>query len=46
MRPTSFTTITLKTAAVHTVTYFLVGVFSYLFLDYATRYADPGEKLP
>lgn len=41
MRQTSFTAITLKTAAVHTVTYFFVGVLSYLFLDYATKYADP-----
>jgi hypothetical protein len=41
MNQTSFTTITLKTAAIHTVTYFLVGVFFYLFFDYATKYADP-----
>lgn len=41
MRQTSFTAITLKTAAVHTVTYFTVGVLSYLFLDYTAKYADP-----
>jgi len=40
MRQKSFTTITLKTAAIHTVTYFLVGVFFYLFFDYTTKYAD------
>ena len=41
MRQTSFTTIMLKTAAVHTVTYFVVGILSFLFLDYTAKYADP-----
>ena len=41
MTRTSFASITLKTAAVHTVTYFLVGVLSFLFLDYTAKYADP-----
>lgn len=41
MTKTSFASITLKTAAVHAVTYFLVGVLSFLFLDYTTNYADP-----
>jgi len=41
MKQPSFTSIALKTAAVHTVTYFIVGVLSYLFLDYSTKYADP-----
>ena len=41
MKQPSFTSITLKTAAVHTITYFVVGVLSYLFLDYTTKYADP-----
>ena len=41
MRQPSFRIITLKTAAVHTVTYFFVGVLSYLLLDYAAKYADP-----
>jgi integrase len=41
MTKTSFASITLKTAAVHVVTYFIVGVLSFLFLDYAAKYADP-----
>ena len=30
-----------KTTLVHTVTYFVIGVLSLLFLDYGARYADP-----
>lgn len=30
-----------KTTLVHTVTYFVIGLLSYLFLDYGGRYADP-----
>lgn len=41
MKQPSFTIIVLKTTAVQTVTYFIVGVFSYLFLDYAAKYANP-----
>ena len=41
MKSASFTSITLKTAAVHTVTYFFVGVLSFLLLDYTSKYADP-----
>ena len=41
MKQPSFNSILLKTTAVHTVTYFLVGVLSYLFLDYTAKYADP-----
>ena len=41
MKQPSFASITLKTAAVHTVTYFIIGVLSYLFLDYTTKYSDP-----
>lgn len=37
----SFTSIVTKTAIVHTVTYFLVGLVSFLGLDYASKYADP-----
>ena len=40
MKSASFTSITLRTAAVHTVTYFFVGVLSFLLLDYTARYAD------
>jgi hypothetical protein len=41
MKNPSFTSITFKTAVVHTVTYFLVGLVSFLFLDYSAKYADP-----
>lgn len=41
MKHSSFASITLRTASVHTVTYFIIGVLSFLFLDYTTKYADP-----
>jgi hypothetical protein len=41
MKQASFNSITLKTIAVHVVTYFIVGVLSFRFLDYAGNYADP-----
>lgn len=41
MKQPSFPSITLKTSAVHVVTYFIVGILSFLFLDYADKYADP-----
>lgn len=41
MKQTSFSSIATKTALVHTVTYFLVGLLSYVSLDYASKYADP-----
>ena len=41
MKPTSFSSIVTKTAIVHTVTYFLVGLLSFVFLDYSAKYADP-----
>lgn len=31
----------MKSAVVHTVTYFLLGVISFALLDYSTRFADP-----
>jgi hypothetical protein len=34
-----------KTTLVHTVTYFVIGVLSFLFLDYGARYADPSVAL-
>ena len=39
-RPSLLETI-LKTTVVHTVTYFLLGLFSYAFLDYTARISDP-----
>ena len=41
MKQYSFFSITVKTAVVHTVTYFLVGLLSFALLDYSTKYADP-----
>lgn len=37
----SFASITLKTIIVHTVTYFTMGLFALIFLDYTSKYADP-----
>jgi hypothetical protein len=37
----SFTSISTKATIVHTVTYFFIGLLSFLFLDYTARYADP-----
>lgn len=33
--------VVLKTTSIHIVTYFIIGVLSFLLLDYTTRYADP-----
>jgi hypothetical protein len=41
MKEFSFSSIAIKTILVHTVTYFLIGLLSFLFLDYSARYADP-----
>lgn len=41
MKQYTFSSITVKTAVVHTVTYFLVGLISFALLDYSTKYADP-----
>lgn len=41
MRTYTFVSITLKTTFIHTVTYFLIGVLAFTFLDYAGKYADP-----
>jgi hypothetical protein len=41
MKSYSFSSITIKTAVVHTVTYFLVGLLSFALLDYSAKYADP-----
>lgn len=41
MKQPSPKTIILKTASSHMVTYFIIGVLSFLFLGYATKYADP-----
>jgi len=40
-RPT-FLEVEWKTVVSHTVTYFLLGIFSALFFDYSARFADPG----
>ena len=41
MRNSTFTSIILKTAIVHTVAYFLMGLLAFTLLDYAGRFADP-----
>lgn len=41
MKQYTFSSITVKTAVVHTVTYFLVGLISFALLDYSSKYADP-----
>lgn len=41
MKTYTFSSITWKTTLVHTVTYFIVGLLSFLLLDYSTNYADP-----
>lgn len=37
----SLASISLKTALVHTVTYFVIGFISFTLFDYSARYADP-----
>ena len=41
----TFWGVTLKTAIVHTVTYFLMGMLAYFFFDYRTQYADTSLSL-
>lgn len=41
MQKYPFVSITLKTTIVHTVTYFLMGLLAFTFLDYTGKYADP-----
>ena len=40
-----FLGILLKSAVVHTVTYIVAGLLALIFMDYATRYADPQVAL-
>jgi len=40
----SFISLALKTIVVHTVTYFVCGVFAYLLLDYERAFAEPGVR--
>jgi hypothetical protein len=41
MKQQTFTSIALKTTVIHTVTYFAIGLVSFLLLDYSTKFADP-----
>ena len=41
MKQPSFATILFKTTSVHIVTYFIIGVLSFVFLDYTVKYSDP-----
>jgi len=45
MKEYLFSSIAIKTTLVHTVTYFLIGLLSFLFLDYSARYADPAVAI-
>lgn len=40
MKQPTFSSIAIKTAVVHTVTYFIVGLLSFALLDYTAKYAD------
>jgi hypothetical protein len=41
MKTPSFSSIVTKATLVHTVTYFIIGFLSFMFLDYTAKYADP-----
>ena len=41
MNQYSFSSVVYRTTAIHTVTYFVIGVLSFLFFDYSLKYADP-----
>jgi hypothetical protein len=41
LKQPSFGSVALKTTIVHTVTYFIVGLIAFTFLDYSVKYADP-----
>lgn len=40
MKQPSLISVVLKTTSIHVITYFIIGVLSFLFLDYTTKYAD------
>ena len=41
----TFRSIAVKTAVVHSVTYFLIGLLAFLILDYRHRFADPNVRI-
>lgn len=41
MKELSFHSIVVRATIIHTITYFVVGLLSFLFLDYSARFADP-----
>jgi hypothetical protein len=41
MKNLSFPSITIKSAIVHTVSYFVIGFISFTIFDYTAKYADP-----
>jgi hypothetical protein len=45
MKEIPFSSIVIKTTLVHTVTYFLIGLLSFVFLDYSARYVDPAVSI-
>jgi hypothetical protein len=40
MKQPTFASVAWKTVVVHTVTYFIIGLLSFAFLDYTAKYAD------
>jgi len=45
MKVMPFSSFAIKTTLVHTVTYFWIGLLSFLFFDYSARYADPSVSI-
>lgn len=43
--PPTFWSIALKSAVVHTITYFVMGLLAFTFFDYSAKYADPGLRM-
>jgi hypothetical protein len=41
MKLISLSSVVMKTAVVHTVSYFIIGFLSFTLLDYSAKYADP-----
>jgi hypothetical protein len=37
----TFRSVVTRVTMIHTVTYFVIGLLSFMFLDYSARYADP-----
>ena len=44
-KPFTFWKITLKTAVIHTITYFLMGILAFFVIDYSTQYSETSLNL-